>query len=249
MLALFTVLTVGIAPSPPKADDAAAVYAELGLPTPAGRLPLLSAAYRPDALSAEAVRKDADRYPVRAAVLQAVDALGKVRKLTGKLELHETEVSDAGKARLVKLQEDIAAAILFLDEASTALAGTAGKRSAEPSKRWRVHHAYLSAAVALQTAHLEELNLAYGSVRAGRLPELDKAAGQTGWRLTPADKMASKPAVRKQDEAARELLRNVIADHPDTPWAALAEADLKAKPGLQWQGAVVKLPVSPKRKK
>jgi hypothetical protein len=245
MLAL--VLALGFSTQAPPAADPAAVYAELGLPVPAGKLPPLPASFAPDAILPETVRLNPDRFPVRAAVLDGVAALAAARKVAAKAELHESETTDKAKAKLVDLQEDIAAAMLLLNEASAALAGADGKR--ERSKRWLAHRAYLSAAVALQAAHLDELNLAYGAVRSGRLPELKRDAGQTGWRLVPADKMLSKPAVRQQDEAAREQLDAVAKSYPNTPWAALATADRATKPGLAWEPAAVKPPPPPAKGK
>lgn len=227
--------------------DAAEVYAELGRDRFVGPRVMVPAAYRADAVTVDDVRANPAKYPVRAAVLGAADALRKSAKLMPPSELHHTQTSDKGKTALVDVQEDLAGAILLLEESADALVQAEKRLAGETSKRWQAHHAYLSGAVAARIAYLEELNLAYGMVRAGRLPARDEAKGETGWRLVPAEKLMSKAAVRKLSEAARERFTAVAKAHPNTPWAALAEADLAAKPGLAWEPATVKQPEPAKK--
>lgn len=238
---------LALAVSPAQApDDVATVYAELGRVKPAGAGAMLPAAYRSDRVTPDDIRKNSKTYLLRVAVLDAVEAYAFAAKLTALTELHHIQTSDKGKNEIEKVQEGLAAAILLLDEAGDELAHADAILPADPSKRWQAHHDFLAAAVEARIAWLEELNLAYGNVRSSRLPDRDEAAGQTGWRLVPSDKMLSKSAVRKMSESARERFAVVVKDHPGTPWAALAEAELAIKPGLAWEAAAVKLPEPPK---
>lgn len=249
MLTVLSLTLVLLAQSPPPAGSASGVYAELGItsiPRSAGELPK---AYHADAISLESVRLQPASFPVRSAVLDAVAALGKLDKLPTGRELHHTQATDSGKSKLIERQENIAGMILSLDEAAESLRLAPNKFPMERSKRWLAHHAYVSAVVAMRLAYLDELNMAYASVRTSRLPDRNEAKGQTGWRLVPTEKMASKASVRKLDEDAREQLRKIVSDHPGTPWATLANDLLKTKPGLVWEAAAVPLPVPPKAKK
>ena len=54
--------------------------------------------------------------------------------------------------------------------------------------------------------------------------------------LVPADDLSGVDSlVQKQGKQARELLQRVVAEHPGTPWALLAEEDLQTPLGYSWE--------------
>jgi hypothetical protein len=59
------------------------------------------------------------------------------------------------------------------------------------------------------------------------------------WRLVPDEEIhyGDKAAAAKEAQA---LLRRVIIDHPGTPWALLAERELKDPFGFKWVETYVK---------
>lgn len=54
------------------------------------------------------------------------------------------------------------------------------------------------------------------------------------WVLRPADEISIGSQAMKTAEKAREYLERVIAEHPETPWAVLAEEELKTPIGWRW---------------
>jgi hypothetical protein len=54
------------------------------------------------------------------------------------------------------------------------------------------------------------------------------------WRLVPADEISVGSALEKQAAAAKTYLERVVAEHPGTPWALLAERELKQPFGWVW---------------
>lgn len=240
MLSVLVALALAADPTP-----ADAVAVELGV-GPVALKAAVGRDYLPDAVTPDA----AARMPVRAAVKLAADAMAQSRLMLEKnRELHQSGAAAKGKDEVLNLQAKLAGVILGLVEASQELDDAADERAKEPSKRWQAHLDYLTGAVTLRYARLEEVNLLYGDVRTDKLPVLDAAAGHTGWRLVPAERMHSKKDVRAAMEQARERLAKVAKDHPNTPWAELAERDLAEKPGLMWEPAAVKPPAAPVRKK
>ncbi|CAN5444216.1 hypothetical protein BH11PLA2_BH11PLA2_15260 [soil metagenome] len=228
------------------------ITSELGVPPLAEFTETLHKAYQPDEITIEMVKKSPQMYPVRAAVNDVSFVMYDAYKLKLKQELFEGRM-DANKKELLEIQEDLAEVILKLREAHDDLAKVAAKRKSEHSRRWEAHLDYLLAATRLRAASLEELNLAYGTVHKNELPKLDEKLMQTGWKIEPTAKMHSKADIRKLDEEARADMATLKETYPGTPWAKLAERDLKTEPGLKWVGSVVKPPpplkVDPKKKK
>lgn len=236
------------APSAKDIGESLPVLEELGLP-PADGLPAkLPEAYRPDLITAADVRRDPMRYPLRAAVLDAVDVLRDARALPTAASVRTEDLTDKGKKAVVERQQAAARLILRLEEAIAALDALADARKKEPSRRWQAHFDYAAAALRLQLAGAHEYNFALGHVRTDSLPKLDPDGGQNGWRLVPAEKMLSRKDVRDVAEAGREAMARVRKDHPDTTWAALARRDAAANLGLRWEAAELAAPVKPKKK-
>lgn len=231
--------------APPTPGEAA--VAELGVPELAG-LADLPKAYQSDSITEEQIRKAPEKYPVRLAVLDAAASVRKSGKLKPPLVLRQSLVETEKKA-ILAFQEDLAAAILLMREATTDLTKANAKRKSESSARWLAHLEFLIAYTKYRTATLEELNLAYGLVHRNELPKVEEK--HNGWALTNVEKMHSKGEIRSLAEEAREEFAAMGKAHPGTPWAKLADRELDAKPGLQWVSAEVKPPppkIVPKKK-
>lgn len=54
------------------------------------------------------------------------------------------------------------------------------------------------------------------------------------WRLVPSEEVAAGPDVEKGAETARTYLTRVIENHPDTPWAVIAQTELSQPLGWKW---------------
>ncbi len=60
-------------------------------------------------------------------------------------------------------------------------------------------------------------------------------ASSTTWMLEPAEAYETESAIKKLGERAKELLERVKTDHPGTPWAAIAEHELRSPFGWTWK--------------
>jgi hypothetical protein len=60
-------------------------------------------------------------------------------------------------------------------------------------------------------------------------------AASTEWVLEPADAYETESAIKKLGERAKELLERVKTEHPGTPWAAIAEHELRSPLGWTWK--------------
>jgi hypothetical protein len=211
-------------------------------PLTANRLPRFSrdvmAKYRPKHSSLAALKKamadNPDRYVLIRAVLQAVKALQKHSLPLGDTLASQTKaVTPQLKAKLLKDQRQLALAMHALSEALEVLQKAGKQRDLEPSSRWQADFDFIRGRMMLRLAHLHELNFTLGMVRREMLPELTK--GQSRWRLISVSNVHTTERECRQLEAdGNHILKKLLLDHPDTPWAFLARRDLDTFIGLEW---------------
>jgi CubicO group peptidase (beta-lactamase class C family) len=65
------------------------------------------------------------------------------------------------------------------------------------------------------------------------------------WRLVPASEVRSSAKAAAAADEAKKLLEKVITEHPGTPWALLAQRELRDPFGFQWVGTYVAPPPKP----
>ena len=58
---------------------------------------------------------------------------------------------------------------------------------------------------------------------------------QHEWILEAADAFETESTIRKMAERAKMYLERVVKDHPGTPWAKIAEEELKNPLGWTWK--------------
>jgi hypothetical protein len=102
-------------------------------------------------------------------------------------------------------------------------------REREPEKRWRAHYdLMLAQTVVFQIKAFEYralmMNLAQNPQRPTKQPTPDRSVA---FRVDHSAKPLAPPAMTaKKYEEAKRLLNDVIANHPNTPWADLAKDTL-----------------------
>ncbi len=192
--------------------------------------------YRNDA-TIEQIKKERDKYPVRFAV---IDALEKLRGITASglalpTELRESDRTDAAKAGLGKLQRGPARIMETLDTLLASLQKASEERSEEKSKFWHATLDYAIAEVKARYVYVMEYTTLIGQVRKDILPDLDKKRGQTAWRLASSEQLASRGETRDMAKDANKLFTKIAKDNPGTPWAVLARREKFTALGLKWE--------------
>jgi hypothetical protein len=66
------------------------------------------------------------------------------------------------------------------------------------------------------------------------------------WTISPSEKIAVDSRLEKEANQARELLKNVVENHPGTPWALLAARELSNPIGWEWQESFTDLNPPPR---
>jgi hypothetical protein len=113
------------------------------------------------------------------------------------------------------------------------------KLTGDKDKRWQAGYDLAMGRVLAAKVRTEGYNAMLAQVKGGfnyKDPESDSM------RLTPAEKISAGSAFDRMLKDSRKYLERVVAEHPDTPWAFLAERELKTPIGWEWvesKGGVV----------
>jgi hypothetical protein len=62
-------------------------------------------------------------------------------------------------------------------------------------------------------------------------------ASSKEWVLESADNFETESTIKKLAEKAKTYLERVVHEHPGTPWAKIAEEELKTPLGWKWTEA------------
>lgn len=195
--------------------------------------------YEPDYANLRELIDQKEKYPMRVAVIQAVDALDRIAK-SGKAELMEEfrgpSTDDVKRSLTLNQKGGPARLELELNDAHEALEKVADQRALETSKRWQANYDFVFAQVKARKAYLYEYNLMLAKVKRDELPPLDPKL-HNGYRLASQEKIQSPKEIKDLVSDSKKLLNKVIKEHPGTPWEILAKRDLFRSLGLAWQPA------------
>ena len=82
--------------------------------------------------------------------------------------------------------------------------------------------------------YLNEYNEILAKVRGDSLPEL--GPGDTGFRVGFSMKLSTKESeYKKMEKEVKKSLEAITRNHPDTPWAVIAERESMTALGLSWR--------------
>lgn len=105
-------------------------------------------------------------------------------------------------------------------------------REKEASPRWQAGYDLAMGRVIAVKARTEAYN---GMLAAAKRGLKFKDPKNNTWVLTPANEVSVGSALSKLADKAHVYLDRVVKDHPDTPWALLAENELKTPIGWKWE--------------
>ncbi|MCA9076923.1 MAG: VWA domain-containing protein [Planctomycetaceae bacterium] len=109
--------------------------------------------------------------------------------------------------------------------------GTQSRNSLK-APRWRAGFDLAMGRVQAMRVRAHGYNVMLADMKS--MPRSFQTEGNNLWVLTPSDKIETGPTVRKSAEQATTLLKHVIDEHSGTPWAALAERELRQPLGWEW---------------
>ena len=199
--------------------------------------------YRPDWVSVEQYARSLEKDPIRGAVSQA--ALITQQQLPGQpgLTFPPADVPEFKEA-MARNQETIARIEYTVNEALDPITKVAKLRDREASRRWQAHYDLIRGRLLAMKIRCAEYQTACAKMKKDA-PKF-KDAKSNAWRLMPTEEILSGDKVANVAKETKALLKRVIDDHPNTPWALLAKRELKDPFGFKWVETYV--PPPPPRK-
>lgn len=181
--------------------------------------------------------KDKDyraKHPLRHAVFEAKRMLDKAEALSLR-ERQASPITDAVKKNYMAEQLEIGKLIYDLEEeALYAMTEVAAKRDMEENKRWQANFDYTLARLQSRLVYIHEYNYFLADIRADRLPPLE--ADQNLWRIGFKPKLSTNESkVKAMAKDVSRLWKKIGAEHPNTPWALLAQRESLYAMGLEWR--------------
>ena len=208
------------------------------------------APYKPETIGQEmeAATKDAEKFPLRAKTVKALDLLrDKWGGKDGMGKFNGVRSTFAGEASSKKVKDEIlqeqiplAAILDDLDELAKELKpmkamldDPESKLAKEETKAWKASFLYAYAQVMSRLSYLHEADLALGNINTESLPEqLDKSMGL---QLVSVEKMKSKKEFRQFADDAKKIYDKLATEHKGTPWEVLAKRARVESLGLEWK--------------
>jgi hypothetical protein len=208
--------------------------------------------YKPDWISKDQYMAMLQKNPLRRAVMRA----GKVtqQNLPQMPQLTFPSLEDPTfKDVMTKGQAVVARVQYTVDEALGLGAGASGEptivtvnqlRDREPSRRWQAQYDLVRGRLLAMKIRCMEYN--YACARMKKDPPKFANPKSNAWRMAPDTDVHLKDREIELAKEARTLLERVMKDHPGTPWALLAQRELKDPLGLKWVETYV-APPPPRR--
>ncbi len=198
--------------------------------------------YKPDWVSMDQYRKAVLGDPLRQAVVMASEICQK--KLPGTPPMGFPPVDDAAfKESLTRNQEGTARTLYTVEEALVPINQVAKLREKEVSRRWLAHYDLIRGRLMALRVRCFEYSGQCAKMKRDT-PKFTKA-NSNAWRLVPDTEIHYSDKAAAAAKEAEGLLKKVIADHPGTPWALLAERELRHPMGLKWVETHVEPPPKP----
>ncbi|MDX2038192.1 MAG: VWA domain-containing protein [Isosphaeraceae bacterium] len=204
--------------------------------------PLGMREYHPDWTPRSVYEKEVERSPLRSAVIQA--ALITQQNLPGQPSLRFPSIEDPNFKEVVKANQVIVARIDYtVNEALAPITAVAKLRDRETSRRWQAHYDLTRGRLLAMKLRCYEFN----AICAKLLKDPPKFSNprSNAWQLVPTEKVSDVGKSEAVAVEARKLLQRVLDDHPGTPWALLAQRELKDPFGFKWVETYV--PPPPRR--
>ena len=212
-------------------------------PLEATSLPTFSAkvldAYKADYKSwteLEDMAKDKEKYPLRAAVLEAI----RITRDSQKIKMRETLFNPGGqisaqiKAAFLKDQSEPGVMIFEMEKVLADMKAAAEMRDKESSKRWQANFDYALARLQSRLVFIYEYNNLLAQVRGDSLPALE--GGQNGWRVGSRKKVQiNEPKVKDMVKNIEKTWKRLAEENSGTPWAVLAQRERMSALGLEWR--------------
>jgi hypothetical protein len=187
--------------------------------------------YKPDWVSRNQYEAAIAHHPLRQAVLQAAQITQ--QRLPGQPTMNFPPVEDPAFKEVMERNQAVAARTSYtVDAALEPINAVVRQRDHETSRRWQAQYDLIRGRLLAMKIRSYEYNWVCARMKKDA-PKFQKS-DSNAWRLVPHDKIQYSEKAAAAAQEAGQLLEKVVKDHPATPWALLAQRELKDKFGFRW---------------
>ena len=198
--------------------------------------------YRPDWVSKAQYVDSVNKHPVRKAVMMAAEVAQ--QNLPGQPSMtFPAADSPQFKDAMRQNQEVVARVEYTIDMALPPITAALKSRDHETSRRWQAHYDLIRARLFAVKLRCHEYNAACAAMKKDPKKFADPA--HNAWKLVPDPTVRSSEKAAEVAKETKALLERIVQEHPGTPWALLAQRELKDPFGFRWEEVYVKPPPPP----
>jgi hypothetical protein len=193
--------------------------------------PRLMRSYRPDYVSAEEYRKQLSQNGSLAALVEAAQLSWTAPMQNVRLRFPRQD--DSQLARDLAVAQRVAARIEpKIDQLVEILRRGEPDRPQVTEPRWRAGFDLALGRALAAKVRTEGYNALLAQAKQGMRFKNER---DDTWVLRPSDKVTINSALARDAADAQTYLQGVLADHAGTPWALLAERELRQPLGWEWR--------------
>jgi hypothetical protein len=187
--------------------------------------------YRPDYVSQEEYARRVNSNKARASLIQASQKSWITPMESPTLRFVKTS-EPALVIALTEAQKDAAKIEPKIESLYQVLKLGEADREKENSLRWQAGYDLAMGRLLAVKVRTEAYNAMLAQAKRGLKFKEEK---NNTWVLEPADEISVGSQLEKMAARAKMYLDRVVSDHPGTPWAMLAQRELKDKLGWKWK--------------
>jgi hypothetical protein len=187
--------------------------------------------YKPDWVARDRYEKQIEHSPLRQAILTAAQITR--QRLPGMPSLYfpPADIPEF-KEEMAKNQAVAERTAYTVDEALGPINVVVKLRDRETSRRWQAHYDLIRGRLLAMKVRCYEYN--WTCARMKKDPPKFSNPRSNAWRLVPDGAIQYSEKAAAAAREAEALLRRVVDEHPATPWALLAQRELKDPLGFKW---------------
>jgi hypothetical protein len=187
--------------------------------------------YKPDWVRRDQYEAQIARSPLRRAILNAAQITQ--QNLPGMPTLLFPAADSPAFKETMAVNQGIAERTAYtVDEALSPINSVAKLRDHETSRRWQAHYDLIRGRLLAMKVRCYEYN--WACARMKKDPLKFSNTRFNAWRLVPDQEIRYSDKAVAAGKEAQILLRRVTEEHPATPWAVLAQRELKDPLGFKW---------------
>ena len=188
--------------------------------------------YAPDYRPVRVIEAEIRKNPAMAALVQAASLTyanpNGIQPPTTDFRAYNDNVL---REDLTEAQKPVAEINYELERMHKILDGGSKASSSITDTRWKASYDLAMGRILALRVRLEGYNRMLAAMKAA--PRSFEKPENNMWKLVASKEIESGPQMRKAAEDARMYLKRVIDEHPGTPWAKMAETELRHGPRLE----------------